>query len=450
MFSGPNRYSKIYLTSSLDRASRIPLKELTSSSCLDTHTASPQIPITKMGDHANDPGVGWNGQPPINIDAPEFFAPQVPPVGNDHRDLARELQDALAEVEILRAAAVELPLQCTLNPRITSVPTCMVLPVIPNGVHNIVPHGLFSNLPKFHGLLKENALNHIRAFTTICETQNEHTVGIDAYRMRLFPLTLAGRAHTWLTHLPARSINSWEELQVKFFEQFFPVHERQILETEIITFRQEKDEQIDMAWDRFNHLLSDLSGHPFTLNMLTSRFYNGCNPYTKKEIQHAHNFEFQKLSGSQAWDALKTLADHNRQIGFQSGTSIRDFPQTSHLAQAVENLTTKVDAMFAASQSPPVQNQTNLDCYDTQDSFDPSLIQEANYLGYQRKGDVPPSEWAQKQHRNIPGFRWSDPTGCANPEVLQSAPRPQFQNTRPPQFQNTQFPSQNYNQASYN
>ena len=126
---------------------------------------------------------------------------------------------------------------------------------MPNGVNYVAPHNILANMPKFCGLPAENALDHVKSFIAICITQNEHHVGVDSYRMRVFPLTLIDKAKTWLNHLPPNSIHSWDALQAKFFEKFFPQSKRLEIENQILLFRQRDDEELDEAWYRFTSLL---------------------------------------------------------------------------------------------------------------------------------------------------------------------------------------------------
>jgi len=127
-------------------------------------------------------------------------------------------------MDLLRAQLVEQtlaaapkPLGQLFNPDFSVIPTCLVLPYIPAGVNYVAPTSLLAHIPKFCGLPVENALHHIKSFAQLCVTQNEHVVGQDAYRLRVFPLTLAGQATNWLDSLAPNSIITWTELQTKFF-----------------------------------------------------------------------------------------------------------------------------------------------------------------------------------------------------------------------------------------
>lgn len=44
----------------------------------------------------------------------------------------------------------------------------------------------------------------------------------EAIKLRFFPFSIIGEAAKWLAELPQGSITSWEELQNKLLERFFP------------------------------------------------------------------------------------------------------------------------------------------------------------------------------------------------------------------------------------
>ena len=84
-----------------------------------------------------------------------------------------------------------------------------------------VPHGVIANLPKFSGYPHENAIAHVKSVLELCVTQNEQTVGIDTYRMRVFPLTLIDGEKGWLNQMPPNSVRSWEDYKINSSKSTF-------------------------------------------------------------------------------------------------------------------------------------------------------------------------------------------------------------------------------------
>ena len=178
-----------------------------------------------------------------------------------------------------------------------------------------VPHGLIANLPKLNGYPHENAIAHVKSVLELCLTQNEQTVGIDTHRMRVFPLTLVDGAKGWLNQMPPNSVRSWEELQDKFFEKYFPVHKRLEIEAKIHNFQQFETEDYEDCWDRFTRLLQENPSHGFSTSQLSARFFQALTKRSKNEVMNAHQRRFLEMNGDDAWKALDDMATQNRQMG---------------------------------------------------------------------------------------------------------------------------------------
>ncbi|GKF27251.1 reverse transcriptase domain-containing protein, partial [Tanacetum coccineum] len=61
--------------------------------------------------------------------------------------------------------------------------------------------------------------------TTILETANEFAIKDtknEAVRLMMFPLSLTGKAKTWLDELNEGTIETWDELRTAFISRFFP------------------------------------------------------------------------------------------------------------------------------------------------------------------------------------------------------------------------------------
>nr|GEU86462.1 reverse transcriptase domain-containing protein [Tanacetum cinerariifolium] len=76
---------------------------------------------------------------------------------------------------------------------------------------------------------------------------------------------------------PPRSIFTWDDLVLKFINQFFPPSKTTYFRNEITNFQQRFDESFSEAWDRFKDLIRACPHHGFSeLNQL-DMFYNALN-----------------------------------------------------------------------------------------------------------------------------------------------------------------------------
>ncbi|KEH32973.1 athila retroelement ORF1 protein, putative [Medicago truncatula] len=75
----------------------------------------------------------------------------------------------------------------------------------------------------FDGSNNVSPHEHLSHFAKTCEfCVPPATVTDDQKKLRLFPFTLARKAKDWMLTLPNGTIQTWDELELKFLEIFFP------------------------------------------------------------------------------------------------------------------------------------------------------------------------------------------------------------------------------------
>nr|GEV64076.1 retrovirus-related Pol polyprotein from transposon TNT 1-94 [Tanacetum cinerariifolium] len=89
---------------------------------------------------------------------------------------------------------------------------------------------------QFFILEKDNPYDHIRWFNKITSTIKYKDVPNSAIKLMLFTFFLTGAARWWLVKEPLRSILTWEDLALKFINEFFPPKEQQISVMKFQTF----------------------------------------------------------------------------------------------------------------------------------------------------------------------------------------------------------------------
>ncbi|GKC41881.1 reverse transcriptase domain-containing protein, partial [Tanacetum coccineum] len=130
---------------------------------------------------------------------------------------------------------------------------------------------------QFFGHDKEDPHAYIRYFNKITSTMKFPNVPSTSVKLMLFPFSLKGAARIWLEKEPPRSILTWDDLVLKFINQFFPPSKTTNLHNEITRFKQRFDESFYEAWDRFNDLLRACPHHRFSELHQLDTFYNALN-----------------------------------------------------------------------------------------------------------------------------------------------------------------------------
>jgi hypothetical protein len=92
---------------------------------------------------------------------------------------------------------------------------------------------------KFSGDDSKSTMEHISMFLA----QLGEASACDFIKVQNFPLSLTGIAFAWFTSLPACSIDSWAELEEKFYSYFYTgIHETRL--SHLASVRQGRDESV--------------------------------------------------------------------------------------------------------------------------------------------------------------------------------------------------------------
>jgi hypothetical protein len=73
--------------------------------------------------------------------------------------------------------------------------------------------------------------------------------------LRLFAFTLSERAKYWLLSIPSGTIQTWDELELKFLERFFPMSKYWEKKHEITNFKKGENESCMMPGSSLNFCL---------------------------------------------------------------------------------------------------------------------------------------------------------------------------------------------------
>ena len=110
---------------------------------------------------------------------------------------------------------------------------------------------------------KEDPNQHLKMFLQICYTFNIEGVTDNQIRARLFPFSLIGKAHQWLSTLPEDTVNNWQQLLTAFIAKYFSPGKTQALRNKISTFVQYPTETFAEAYERFNDYVLACPHHNF-------------------------------------------------------------------------------------------------------------------------------------------------------------------------------------------
>jgi hypothetical protein len=174
--------------------------------------------------------------------------------------------------------------------------------IVPGGQSYRRPYGSqFDRLPypqgtripefaKFSGDQGKSTREHIDQFLA----QLGELANTEAFRVRLFSLSLTGTAFTWYATLPPNSILSWGDLEQKFHEHFFSGdYELDLVDS--VALRQEKDESVSDYIRRFR----DTRNRCFQIHLIDKQLagiaFDGLRYYLKEKLEGIQFFMLAQL-----------------------------------------------------------------------------------------------------------------------------------------------------------
>jgi hypothetical protein len=132
----------------------------------------------------------------------------------------------------------------------------------------------------------------------------------ETLRWKLFPFSLIGKAKHWYNCHVKGSKGNWGALSSSFCLQFFPIYKVVKFHAELLTFKQQKNEPLGKAWERFNTLVDSGPNLALPEPILLQHFFVALN---KKTIKHLNSYaggSFMHITTDQAKDILIKIVDN--------------------------------------------------------------------------------------------------------------------------------------------
>ncbi|KAK8564488.1 hypothetical protein V6N12_036611 [Hibiscus sabdariffa] len=186
-----------------------------------------------------------------------------------------------------------------------------------------VMFNILNTLGQFSGLPAENARQHLKSFLEICNSFKIHGVSNDVLKLKLFPYSLTDKAKAWLNNLPPGSLRSWTELCRSFLAKFSYNNMTDHLRNQITSFRQEDDEAMHEAWERYRDLFRRCPMHGLPEWTQVSIFYNSVNTPTRMMLDASANGTLLDKPPRESLEILDKLAQND----YQHPTSRRGNPR---------------------------------------------------------------------------------------------------------------------------
>ncbi|XP_057779762.1 uncharacterized protein LOC130998354 [Salvia miltiorrhiza] len=236
-------------------------------------------------------------------------------------------------------------------------PSAIVLPEITGNWE--LKHTLIQILPKYSDMPGEDPQRHLQDFEMTCGTVRTASLALGEYiRLLTFPFSLLEGAREWLYDLPEGSIRTWQELQSKFLERYFPAVRIQNLRTRISNIKMGTGEILYEYWGRFKQMLAKCPQHQIPDHDLIRYFVGGLR---KQDRQWLHAACGGSILNKSAAEAFKLIADMAEESRDEEGTIVRTTPVPAPSAQdeKLDKLCNMFEK-FMTNQGTPNQEIPNI------------------------------------------------------------------------------------------
>ncbi|XP_062014166.1 uncharacterized protein LOC133730628 [Rosa rugosa] len=325
-----------------------------------------------------------------------------------------------------------------------AAPTCIIYPEPADGkvAEFELKSGFLHHLPKFHGLMNEDANKHLKEFQFVCGSMCPQNADLNILKLKAFPFSLEDRAKTWLFDLPSRHVDSWDKMVNEFLTKYFPASRVTVLRKQITGIQQAADESFCSYYERFKTLVASCPSHGMKEGNLLTYFYEGLLPLERQLLDAAAGGSFMDKTPEVAKELLA-----NRSLNYQqyegalsSSRRVNEVTSNSALEEKLNNMSALLSQVLIEKGQEGVKacGVCSIQGHPTDQC--PQLIQNGGWESlnaFESQRYKPFSNTYNPGLRDHPNFRWSNTENVQNPQNQNGPfPRPQSFYQRPQVPQN--------------
>jgi hypothetical protein len=191
---------------------------------------------------------------------------------------------------------------------------------------------------------------HLSRFYEACDYTDPPNITESQKRLRLFKFSLTGRAKDWLDTLPSGTINTWQELERKFLERYFPIHKFLERRAEIVNFEQGDAESLYDAWERFKLCLKKCPKHGIDTHAQMQHFTQGLRAQTRMLLDASAGGSLKRKDEREAMELIESMAQNeyraNNDRGAKKKAGMLELEANTALLAESKLMNTKMETLL--------------------------------------------------------------------------------------------------------
>ncbi|KAK8556309.1 hypothetical protein V6N12_002717 [Hibiscus sabdariffa] len=215
-----------------------------------------------------------------------------------------------------------------------------------------------------------------------------------------------------MNNLPPGSFQSWRELCRSYLAKFGYINMTDKLRNEITSFRQEDDEAMHEAWERYRDLFRRCPMHGLLEWTQVSIFYNSINTPTRMMLDASANDTLLDKLPKEGLEILEKLAQNDYQHPTtRRGTMKQGTAQLDSFDTILAQISTLTNMVKNMQKQPAIQEVKNPEsnCYVgnynmnvMSNTYNPTWKKHPNFSWQNQNNTLNPSTSNQQGYQNQP------------------------------------------------
>nr|GEV14102.1 hypothetical protein [Tanacetum cinerariifolium] len=180
----------------------------------------------------------------------------------------------------------------------------------------------------------DDAHEHVERVLDIVGLFNIPGVTYDAVMLQVFPITLTGSAKRWVDRLSPRTVDFNDLLKKAFIQRYCKPSKTTKQLEDIHNFKQEGDETLYHACERYNDMLYKCPTHDINSHQKVNIFYNGLGTMNRQLMDSQGLIP--GMTPAQALTAIQTMADHSQK--WHDGSASRNIDSSSSNSEGITSI----------------------------------------------------------------------------------------------------------------
>ncbi|CAM8896283.1 unnamed protein product [Rhodiola kirilowii] len=189
-----------------------------------------------------------------------------------------------------------------------------------------------NNLPRFSGTNEESAMTHLQRLHGVCQNLKHFRVNLNDFKLKAFYFSLVDSANDWFLSLPSGSIRTWDQMQKKFLDKYYPAGRAMQVRRQLQDIKQGPNETMYDYLEKFNRLERSCCTLGLPEKLIIEYLINGLTKRDKMFLDASAGGSIMNLPLSRVRQLINSVAENAR---FEEETTRQDGSfQTKNVSQA--------------------------------------------------------------------------------------------------------------------